>query len=375
LSAVKAYLGRGVQEPPASTGIAKKRAVESRPATRRNTMKMTWMGGLIATASLVAMSAAQAEERISAVHAFPETLIYTKSFLSFVDKVNAAGTGVIQIDVRGGPEAIGMFQQPDAVRDGIVDMVYTPGSFYGGALPEKDAMVASNLTAVETRKNGGTELIDQIHQQKMGLKYLGWFDSGVCYNLWTRNEPTFDADGDLEVEGLKLRGNAVYNAFFTNYLGAQVIDLPTGEVYSALQRGVVDATGWTQIGLIDLKWNEFLNYRIEPCFFSTDLGVIVNLEKWNSLSDEARQILQDVAVQHEQDSVAALRTKRDEDFAALEAAGMKVVSLEGAAKARYLEAAREKTWERMRDVMAGQPGGTDNYDRLIELFYDLEAAK
>jgi TRAP-type C4-dicarboxylate transport system substrate-binding protein len=58
-----------------------------------------------------------------------------------------------------------------------------------------------------------------------------------------------------------------------------VIDLPTGDVYAALQRGVVDATGWTQIGLIDLKWNEFLNYRIEPCFFSTDLGVIVNLEK------------------------------------------------------------------------------------------------
>ncbi|MBU0595960.1 hypothetical protein KJ567_04670, partial [Candidatus Bipolaricaulota bacterium] len=34
---------------------------------------------------------------------------------------------------------------------------------------------------------------------------------------------------------------------------------------------VVDATGWTQIGLIDLKWNEFLNYRVEPNFFSTDL--------------------------------------------------------------------------------------------------------
>ena len=31
----------------------------------------------------------------------------------------------------------------------------------------------------------------------MGLKYLGWFDSGVCYNLWTRDEPSFDADGNL----------------------------------------------------------------------------------------------------------------------------------------------------------------------------------
>lgn len=336
-------------------------------------MKSTIFGAAL-SATLVTQ-AAYAEETISAVHAFPETLIYTQSFLAFVDKVNAAGEGVIQIDVRGGPEAIGMFQQPDAVRDGIVDMVYTPGSFYGGALPEKDAMVASNLTAVETRQNGGTALIDQIHQEKMGLKYLGWFDSGVCYNLWTRDAPTFDADGNLEVEGLKLRGNNVYNAFFTNYLGAQVIDLPTGEVYSALQRGVVDATGWTQIGLIDLKWNEFLNYRIEPCFFSTDLGVIVNQERWEGLSDEAKTILQDVAIQHEIDSVGALAVKRDEDFAALEAAGMQVVSLEGKAKANYLAAAREKTWERMESLMAEQPGGTANYDRLIELFYDLDAAR
>ena len=251
-------------------------------------------------------------------------------------------------------------------------MVYTPGSFYGGALPEKDAMVTSNLTAIETRMNGGTELIDQIHQEKMGLKYLGWFDSGVCYNLWTREAPKFDTDGNLEVEGLKLRGNNVYNAFFTNYLGAQVIDLPTGEVYSALQRGVVDATGWTQIGLIDLKWNEFLNYRIEPCFFSTDLGVIVNNEKWNSLTDQSRQILQDVAIQHEKDSVKALGAKRDADFAALAEAGMKVVNLEGKARANYLAAAREKTLERMKSVMAEQPGGTGNYARLLELFYKLD---
>ena len=335
-------------------------------------MKMQLAAGLLAGSTLIATTAT-AEETITAVHAFPETLIYTQSFLSFVDKVNEAGAGVIQIEVRGGPEAIGMFQQPDAVRDGIVDMVYTPGSFYGGSLPEKDAMVASNLTAIETRQNGGTALIDEIHQEKMGLKYLGWFDSGVCYNLWTRNEPSFDADGNLEVEGLKLRGNAVYNAFFTNYLGAQVIDLPTGEVYAALQRGVVDATGWTQIGLIDLKWNEFLNYRIEPCFFSTDLGVIVNLESWNNLSDEAKTILQDVAVQHEIDSVNALRGKRDDDFAALEEQGMKVVELEGEARANYLAAAREKTWERMREQMAEHPSGTGNSDRLIQLFYDQSA--
>ena len=302
-------------------------------------MKHTIFASILATTALT--SAAFAQDTITAVHAFPESLIYTKSFLEFVDKVNAAGEGVVQIEVRGGPEAIGMFQQPDAVRDGVVDMVYTPGSFYAGALPEKDALVTSNITGAEARANGGIELIDQIHQEKMGVKYLGWFDSGVCYNLWTRDEPTLDADGNLDVSGLKLRGNAVYNAFFTDYLGAQVIDLPTTEVYSALERGVVDATGWTQIGLIDLKWNEFLNYRIEPCFFSTDLGTIVNLEKWNSLSEESRTILQDVAIAHEAESAAKLGAVRDEDFAKLEEAGMKVVTLEGAAADAYLAAATQ----------------------------------
>lgn len=333
-------------------------------------MKHTILGGLIATSGLIA-GAAQAEETLTAVHAFPETLIYTKSFLEFVDKVNEAGEGVVQIDVRGGPEAIGMFQQPDAVRNGIVDMVYTPGSFYAGALPEKDALVASNLTAAEARANGGIELIDDIHQQKMGVKYLGWFDSGVCYNLWTRDAPEFDAEGNLDIEGLKLRGNAVYNAFFTEYLGAQVIDLPTTEVYSALERGIVDATGWTQIGLIDLKWNEFLNYRIEPCFFSTDLGVIVNLDSWESLSAEAQQVLQEVAIAHEKDSAEALKAERDEDFAALEEQGMQVVSLEGEARANYLAAAREKTWDRMKGQMQEHPMGLEHYDTLIEKFYDV----
>ena len=330
-------------------------------------MKHTIFGSILATTALT--SAAFAQDTITAVHAFPESLIYTKSFLEFVDKVNAAGEGVIQIEVRGGPEAIGMFQQPDAVRDGVVDMVYTPGSFYAGALPEKDALVTSNITGAEARANGGIELIDQIHQEKMGVKYLGWFDSGVCYNLWTRDEPTLDADGNLDVSGLKLRGNAVYNAFFTDYLGAQVIDLPTTEVYSALERGVVDATGWTQIGLIDLKWNEFLNYRIEPCFFSTDLGTIVNLEKWNSLSEESRTILQDVAIAHEAESAAKLGAVRDEDFAKLEEAGMKVVTLEGAAADAYLAAATQSTWDRMKGLMAESPQGDGNFDKLIELFY------
>ena len=78
---------------------------------------------IAAVGATMSVKAVAAEEVIRAVHAFPGFLVYTKTFLSYVDEVNARGKGVVRIQVMGGPEAIKMFEQPNAVRDGVVDMV------------------------------------------------------------------------------------------------------------------------------------------------------------------------------------------------------------------------------------------------------------
>src|SRR6058998_370699 len=59
-----------------------------------------------------------AADTITATHVFPASLIYSRSFLEFVKKANAAGKGEFTIQVRGGPEAIGMMEQPGAHRRG-----------------------------------------------------------------------------------------------------------------------------------------------------------------------------------------------------------------------------------------------------------------
>jgi TRAP-type transport system periplasmic protein len=147
-----------------------------------------------------------------------------------VEQVNERGAGVIQIDVRGGPEAIGPFQQADAVRDGVVDMAYTARL----VLCRRTAGKGRDGHLEPHRGRSPRQWRDRPDQRNPsgahGVYYLGWFDSGVCYNLWSVNEPQLDADGNLAMTDVRLRGNPVYNAFFTNYLGAQVIDLPTGEV-------------------------------------------------------------------------------------------------------------------------------------------------
>lgn len=308
-----------------------------------------------------------AQDRITAVHAFPANWVYSRSFLEFVKKVNDAGKGVVQINVRGGPEAIGMFEQPNAVRDGVVDMVYTPCAFYAATVPECDAVSASTIDGPTARKSGAYDAIKEAHIRRMGVYYLGWYDSGIRFNLWMTKEPRFDAQGNLDIKGLKVRGNPIYNAFFANVLGAQVLNMPATEVYTALERGTIDLTGWTQIGVMDANWDKFLKFRVEPPFFSTDLGIIVNVRKWNGLSDKAKEILNRVSAEHEVSSIKALQKLRDEEFKELDKRGMKAVAMKPDAGKRFAEAARNASIERMRDRMS-KAGGRQEADRFAKLF-------
>jgi TRAP-type transport system periplasmic protein len=307
------------------------------------------------------------QDTISATHVFPATMVYSRSFLEFVKKANEAGKGVYQIQVRGGPEAIPMMQQPAAARDGVVDMVYTACAFYAAAVPECDAMSASTLDGPTARKSGGTALLDQIHQKRMGVKLLGWVDSGIRFNLWSTKEPKFDSSGHIDIKGFKVRGHPIYNAFLTNYLGAQVINVNSPELYTALERGTVELTAWTQIGLMDLNWDRFLKYRILPDFFSTDLVILVNQKKWDALSPRSREILQRVAIEHETASMQALQEQWKKEQAELEKRGIKTLKQSDDAAKRFYAGARSASLARMKERME-KAGGTENYDRIVQLF-------
>ncbi len=324
-----------------------------------------------AALGLACSASAFAADTITATHVFPASLVYSRSFLEFVKKANAAGQGVFTIQVRGGPEAIGMMEQPGAVRSGVVDMVYSPCAFYAAAVPECDAVSASSIDGPTARKNGGIALLDQIHQKRTGVKLLGWVDSGIRFCLWSTKEPKFDSQGRIDIRGFKVRGNPIYNAFLTNYLGAQVINVNSSELYTALERGTVDITAWTQIGLMDLNWDRFIKYRILPDFFETDLMILVNQKKWQSLSPKSREILQRVAIEHEVSSLKALQALWTRERAELDKRGIKTLSQSPEASKKFVAGARAASLERMKERME-KSGGMENYERVVQLFSPAE---
>ena len=323
--------------------------------------------GAVAALAMTA-SAVWAEDRVSAVHAFPDFLVYTKTFLAMVDDINARGKGIVQIDVRGGPEAIGMFQQPAAIRDGIVDMVHTPGSFYGANVPEIDAMVAATVTPVEARANGGAAAMDAAHQKRFGVRHLGWIDGGVQFYIYTSKEPKFDANGVLDLTGVKLRDNPIYHAFF-EALNATTASMPATEVYAALEKGVVDAAAWTSIGLMDLKWDEFMKYAIEPQFYNTDIGVIFNKESWDGLSAESQSLIETVVQEWEVKSYNDRQETVVSDRAELEKRGMKFVPMSDAASAAYLKMASDAAWGRMKGRLDEMGDDGASYDEMRKFYH------
>ena len=316
----------------------------------------------------IGATSAQAVEKISAVHAFPPFLVYTQTFLAMVEDINKRAEGVCNIEVRGGPEAIGMFQQPAAVRDGVVDMVHTPGSFYGKNVPEIDAMVASKVTPMEARANGGAALMDKAHRERFNVTHLGWIDGGVKFHIYMNQEPKFDANGVLDLTGVKLRDNPIYHAFF-EALNATTNSMPATEVYAALEKGVVDSAAWTEIGLMQLKWDKFLRYRVDPPFYNTDLGVIFNLDSWNALSENCRGIISQAVIDWEKKSYDDRRADVEKETKQLADGGMTFVPIKGDAAAAYLKLADDAAWARMFERIDGGGDGAETYKALRKHYF------
>lgn len=311
-------------------------------------IRRTVLASFAAFAIMTLPSSALAQETtINAVFFTPAQSSYAKSFMNYVTKVNQRGTGVIQIKVRGGPEIMPMGQLGEAQKNGVIDMINCPAGPYLNLVPEGEVFSATNRKPWELRLNGGFALINEIYAKKANAYVLAHVDGGAGFHVFTSEEPQRSADGGTDFARLKIRSAALYREFLEG-LGAGVVVQGPGEVYTSLERGLVNANAYTVVGYQGFGWNKFTKYRIDPGFFQTDILISMNKTKWDSLSEAAQRILQEVAIEHERESHEANLKRTEEEGKQMIAAGMKVFELTGSGRAAYLERASRTSWERMQ---------------------------
>ena len=245
----------------------------------------------MALAAGLGVGPASAQEvMLRAVTSFAEGTQFSRNFERFIEKVNADGKGVIRINYIGGPRAMPPFEVGNAVRTKVVDIANVTGAFYTNLMPEADAFKLITRPMSEQRKNGTWDYINQLHGQKLNSHYLARQFHNVPFHIYLNKKPD-----RLDFSGLKVRVTPVYKDI-VEALGGTAITTAPGEVYTALERGVVDGYGWPVSGIFDLGWDKVTKYRLEPAFYAVEVNVLVNLDTWKALNDAQRKVLSDAAL-------------------------------------------------------------------------------
>jgi TRAP-type C4-dicarboxylate transport system substrate-binding protein len=289
-----------------------------------------------AALALPTLAAAQ-EVTLRAVSAFAENTEYVRKLEAFIKQVNAEGKGSLQVNFIGGPKAMPPFEVGNAVRTGVIDIGMSTGAFYTTIMPEADALKLTQIPATELRKNGAVELINRIWNEKANMQYLGRVIDYTPFHLYLTKK--IDKP---DLTGLKIRVTPVYRDFF-QALGATVVQTAPGEVYTALERGVVDGYGWPIQGIFDMKWEEKTKFRVDPGFYSAEVSLVMNLDKWKGLSQSQRALLTRNAIALETQAETWKKLNSD-DTKRQAQAGVQTITFDAATARQYYDKAYEVGW-------------------------------
>jgi TRAP-type C4-dicarboxylate transport system substrate-binding protein len=299
-------------------------------------MRRTVLAALAAMLALPLAAAAQTTT-LRIVSAFPENSFYVTRLQTWIENLNNEGRGLVQINFIGGPKAIPTFEVGNAVRTGVVDMAMSTGAFYTNVFPESDALKLTRMPVAEQRRNGAFDYIQKVWAEKGNMVYLARIVEHQPFHLYLTKPIT-----KPDLKGLKIRITPVYRDFFSA-LGATVMQTAPGEVYTALERGVVDGYGWPIGGIFDFNWQERTKYRVDPGFYDAEVSLLVNQDAWKRLGARQREFLltQSRSLENRNDYWKIYAQQETERQAK---AGIQTIKLDGPMAKEYVDKAYEAGW-------------------------------
>jgi TRAP-type mannitol/chloroaromatic compound transport system substrate-binding protein len=214
----------------------------------------------------------------------------TKKFKKLAEAMSN-GRLKIRIDSKNKHKApFGIF---DFVKSGQYDLGHSGSYFWKG----KDintlffTSMPFGMTTFEQHAwfeyGGGQELMDKVYV-KHGLKSIIGGSTGNQMGGWFQKEINSVAD----LQGLKMRIPGFAGEIMAE-VGAKPTNIPPGELYTALDRGTIDALEWVGPSL-DLRMGF---HKVAPYYYTgwhepgTELQFLINLKKYNSLPKDLQTIL------------------------------------------------------------------------------------
>ena len=211
------------------------------------------------------------------------------------DLVEEMSNGQMKITVYGAGEQVPAFGVFDAVSSGSHQMGHSGGYFWKGKVPAAQFFtgVPFGLTADEinawTNRGGGLELWREIYEPfniypipagNTGTQMFGWFNKEI---------------NSLEdIKGLKMRIPGIGGEVLKR-AGGIPVTLPGGELFTALQTGVIDATEWVgPYNDLTFGFQQTAKYYYYPGWHEPGsmLELLINKDAWDTLPKHLQVIIE-----------------------------------------------------------------------------------
>lgn len=324
---------------------------------RNLTLSTALASAAVAAALLGAANSALAETKLRAVtfaqpnQSYPSMVMYRR----FIDRVNKAGKGLVQIDYIGGRSVIPVRDQMNATSKGIADMVMT-FTIHQAIVPEIGSVGMSEISPAEEREVGFIDLLDDAHK-KIGIKVLGRTATNVGFHVFSKKPITKIAD----FKNLKIRSHAGYDPVF-KMVGASPIHMKISEIYTGLERGVVQAAPFP-LTVTNLGLQEVICCAMAASFWSAHTTFsYINRGKFEKLPRAAQKLILDEQAELERYMGPKGKELKAEEIAKLKGAGIKFVEMSAEETRNWKNIANVARWNAVKKKLSA-----DQYARIRKM--------
>ena len=253
---------------------------------------------------------------------------------------------LVKLDYIGGPEVTPNRKQGPAMKRGLIDIIMSPVTYYANVVPEARLHGIANVSGATWRKNGAFDIMSKAWASKLNAVILGWgnYYGFNQFYMWFKEKPKFSKVTGLDLSGMKMRTTPLYTPFL-KAMGAITKNISPAEVYTALERGVVDGLAWPEGGVAFRGWQRFIKYRVEPGFFRSTTMVTMNKTKFDKLPKKAQNQLIAAGLHYERDSGAILKKRAEIDNQKVYKAGVQRLILPPDIAKVYIKTIISANWK------------------------------
>lgn len=230
----------------------------------------------------------------------PRGTMWGITWEQFASDVERMSGGRLLIEVIYAGEGYTEPEVLDVISSGVIECGTPYQALHQGVLPAgvielglPGAMLSVTEFSTLFHEKGWIDVLGQAYGEH-NLYYTAEYYQPGTYLITKEPINTLD-----DLKKMKVRAPGAYGAMLSN-AGASAVEMAYGEIYTGLATGVID--GADGCNIVDHRDSSF--YEVAPYLYplpvtsSQIFNIVVNMDAWNSLSDDLKAIVEEAARWH-----------------------------------------------------------------------------